>query len=207
MKVPDEMRTAVEVKDILADALKAVTEAGIPDDLREVAFAKAVDLVGGNGGPRTPQPGSEHAAPAGERTTRRGGAAGDESLLGRMASKLGVDRDAVEAVFAETDGDIEIVVNHGKLAKGKFPAAQELALLLAAGRQAAELEERTSLEDIRAVCEDFKKLDQHNFNKAMNQMADEFTVQGKGKERGLRVTRPGWTKAAELVERLGGGAA
>lgn len=197
----------MEVKDTLTAALKAVTDAEIPEDLREVAFAKAVDLLTGTA-PVAPEGGRLRtekgtAAPAGGQTAA---AAGGGSVLDRIADKLGVGREAVEEVFAESDGSIEIVVPHSKFAKAKMPAAQELAILLAAGRQAGGIDERTSLDDIRTVCEDFKKLDTNNFSKAMNGMKDEFTFQGSGKGRGVKVTRPGWTKATELVKRLTGGA-
>src|SRR4051794_7545770 len=80
------------VQKILEDARAAVEGAGTPQDLRAVAFEKAVDLLGGLGSasigvapvaPATPKAAQAPAAP-------RGGDAQDKSLA-KVAEKLDLD--------------------------------------------------------------------------------------------------------------------
>lgn len=193
----------MEVKDILVSALKAVADAGIPDDLREVAFSKAVDLLTGSTGHLTSATPPSGETVGFERPVPADTADGD--VLQGIAARLGIDREGTLEVFDQVDGSIDITVAPSKLSDGMLPATQQLALLLAAGRQAAGVEERTLLSDIRTLCEDFKKLDTNNFSNAMKGMKDEFTFQGSGKARSVRVTRPGWAKATALVNQLIGG--
>jgi hypothetical protein len=108
----------------------------------------------------------------------------------------------VDRVFEESGETIDLVIAPSKLAKPKKEATQQIALLIAAGRQGAGMEERTTLDVIRTKCEEFKRLDPPNFSKAMNVLNDEFTFSGSGKTRSVKVSRPGWTKAAELVTQL-----
>jgi hypothetical protein len=198
----------MEVKDTLAAALKAVTEAEIPAELREVAFAKAVDLLAAKI-PAAPANGTsgavnDAATPAEAQSGGQTVAPSGVSALDRIATKLGVDRELVEEVFAETDGSIDITVSPRKLAPAKQEASRQIALLITAGRQAAGVEERTATDVIRAKCEEFRKLDPTNFGKAIGGMHDEFSFQGPPRKRLVKLSRQGWPAAVDLVKRLTG---
>jgi hypothetical protein len=188
----------MDVKGILVQAEETVREAGIPDDLRVTAFAKAVDLISGPGRSAGESRGSS-AVPA------RAGSDDAEDALDEIGQKLKLEPEIIGEVFHEEDGEIEITVPSAKLDAGKKGGTRQLALLIAAGRQGAGLEEFTSLDVVRKVAEDYRRYDQANFAKAINEMSDVFNFRGTGRGRSVKVSRPGWEAATQLVKALGGG--
>ncbi len=189
----------MEVKDILKSAIKAVAEAEVPDDLREVAFAKAIDLLAGPDSGSITAAGTRASAGPAPTTAEIAG-----SPMDQIAARLGMSSEAVREVFSEDDGLIDIAVSPRKLDSAKKEASKQIALLLASGRQAAGVEDWTGFDVIRGKCEEFRKLDSSNFAKAVTEMDDEFSFQGSGKNRSVKVSRQGWLKAADLVKQLTG---
>jgi hypothetical protein len=186
------------VQDVLADALAAVEGAKIPDDLRQVAFAKAVDLLG----PGIPAPvGRAGAAP---RATEPATSGALDGLIGKIALRLKLADDVVGEVYHDEGGALEIMVPPTKLKSSKSQATKEIALLVAGGRQAAGLEEFTSVDEIRKVATEYKKYDQANFATAISAMSDVFNFRGSGKSKLVKVSKPGWDEVNQLVGRLGG---
>lgn len=184
-----------EISDVLIAALEDINTANIPSELREVAFSKAVDLRAGGTPPAGPA--SRLASP-----TRSADSTGD--ALDRIAGRLGLERGAAEDIFHERDGAIELVVGAGKLPTNAATATKEIALLLAAGRQAAGLEEWTPLGAVREMCDQYRRLDGPNFASTIKAMEDVFTFRGTSRRREVRVARPGWEQAAALAQRLAG---
>lgn len=201
----NEQETVKEsVADILAEAIAAVSAADVPDDLKEAAFSKAVDVIMARRTAETPvrmetATATPAAAPAVARTAP---AAGD--LVGTIAARLRLDREVVGEVFDETDGRIDVIVPPRKLAAGKSPATKQLALLIAAARQAAEIEEWTDADEIRRFVEDFKRYDQANFASSLKEMDDIFRLKQSGRKITLKLSRPGWDRAVELITKLSG---
>ena len=193
----------MSVKAILVEALRAVEEAEIPAELRQVAFEKAIELAAGltlsraDAGGTALQP--KAPTPPGER------AAESEEPLQRIASKLKLDREVVSHVYNVTpDGKLEIVVSPGRLPSKFGPAMRELALLVASGRQAGGFDtEWTSADEIRQVCEHFKRFDGANFATHLKQMEEVFLVRGTPRKREVKMTMPAWEAAKTLVQRLG----
>lgn len=189
---------------ILEQAMAAVDAAAVPDELRAVAFSKAVDVIIAHrraGPPARIEVGS--AGPAANASPgHRLPATSD--MIGSIAQRLRLDREIVVQVFDETDGKIDIVVPPRKLATGKAPATKQLALLVAAARQAAQIDEWTDADEIRRVAEEFKKYDQSNFAATLKQMDGEFQIKRSGRSIKVRLSRPGWDQAAELVTKLTG---
>jgi hypothetical protein len=193
-------RTSVEIKEILVDALRAVREAEIPTELQPIAFAKAIDLAAG---PKMGGPAVDQSRQLPTNTGESSFESGD--LLQRIATKLNLDRDIVSHVYyANPDGRLEIVVSPSKLPPGYGPATRDLALLIAAGRQAAGIDaEWTPADDIRQVAEHFKRLDGPNFATHIKQMEEVFLVRGTSHKREVKMTAPAWVAATDLVKRLG----
>jgi hypothetical protein len=187
------------LKDILAEALRAVEEAEIPGELREIAFAKAIDLAA------DPQPVRARAAGASHRQQVQEALGDDADGLQRIASKLKLDREVVSHVYyisSDAKG-LEVVVSPTRLPSRFGPAIKELALLVAAGRQAAGIDaEWTAAEEIRKVCEHFKRNDPSNFATYIKQMEDVFSIRGTAYKREVRMTMPAWEQATALVARL-----
>ena len=189
----------MEVKDILRAAHEAVEAAAVPDELRSEAFSKAVDLLSIELRGRS-NPASEVAA---TRTGSRN-VAQPTSLLERIASKLDIDVETVGEVYREVDGDVRLIAPASKLTRGKSAATKQVALLVAAARQAAGIEEFTSADVIRAVADDYRTLDSPNFAATLREMSTTFRFDGTSRNRMLKVSRPGWEEARRLVQELGG---
>jgi hypothetical protein len=182
----------MEVKDILAAALREIEEAKVPDELRPVAFGKVVDLLAAGTQP----------APRGRPRIDHGGDE-SESILDRIAAQLEASPESVAVVYYEQDGDLGIGVAHTKLASGKASATRQLALVVAAGRQAAGLDDGwTNVGTIRRWCEEFGKFDSPNFAATIREIGEVFSFRGQGQRREIRVLRPGFEKARQLVEEL-----
>lgn len=195
-----------EIAAILAEAIGAVNDAEVPPELREAAFSKAVDVImskriAETGGRMETAP-SNHAV-TGTLGRAAPAAAGDD-LLGRIANRLRLGRDVVAEVFDVQDGKIDVIIAPRKLDSGKAPATKQLATLVAAARQGAEIEEWTDANEIRRLVEDFKRYDQANFASALKEMDDIFRVKQSGRKLSLKLGRPGWDRATELVARLAG---
>jgi len=192
----------VDARDVLIQTLEDVESARVAEDLRPIAFSKVFDLRAGASG------GSQTAASGG--TTATGGgntpAANGRDPLASMAAKIGTDRDTVAEVFEVVDGAPALIVPPGKIATRPASGAKEIALLIAGGRQAAGVEEWTTLDVVREVCADFKRLDAGNFAKTIKQMQNEFAVRKESERKTLvRLSRPGWEAFGALVRRLAGG--
>lgn len=184
---------------ILMAAKKAVDEAGIDEALWPVAFGKAVDILSRDvaspesAGPPAPISGSPLPLVQ------------DGSMLSQIAQKLNLDVSVVEQVFYAEGDELQIIVGPRKVNPRAAAATKELALLLAAGRQAARVEEWTSATTIRDVCQEYKRFDSPNFANTIKEMGEVFNFRGTGQKREVRMTRPGWDRAADLVRRLGNG--
>jgi hypothetical protein len=185
--------------EILVSALNDVEESNVPDELREVAFAKAIDLR------------SRSITGIDGHNTTFGNAAEENNVSGgnsldRIAARLVMKRAEIEDVYHESDsGEIELIVGAGKLSATSSAATREIALLLTAGRQGSGKEEWTPIDAVRKACEDYRKLDGPNFSTTIRGMEDVFTFRGTTRKRELRVARPGWERAAQLVRELLGG--
>jgi hypothetical protein len=132
----------------------------------------------------------------------QGGETRDEDgPLAKIAQRAGRTLDEVQQVY-RLDGDkLDVVVSSRLIEPSDAKGSRELTLLVAGGRQAAELEDWTPLSHAREVCRDFGRLDSNNYAHAITKM-DAFSFSGKGADRQVRVNRPGWDAWAGLVERL-----
>jgi hypothetical protein len=125
-------------------------------------------------------------------------------LLDRVAARLRLDRAIVADVFDDSDGTIDVIVAPRKLDPAKARGTKQLALLIVAARQAAEIEEWTDVDEIRKLAEDYKKYDSANFASAIKEMQDDFRLKQVGRRITVKLGRPGWDRAAEMVRRLAG---
>lgn len=179
---------------LLRRAQKVVDDAKVSDDLRAAAFAKAFDSLAVDRLPVAAEPEPESRpisqSPGGD-------------IFDRISAKLQVDRDLVADIYYENDGDLGISVPSSRLARSTTAGAKQLALLVAAGRQASGLDEQwTQSEQLREICQYFGKFDTGNFGKTLASMDDVFQLKGKGVSREVRVKQPGFEQAAELVRSL-----
>jgi len=179
-----------DVSGILREAIRVVREAEIPEDLQSVAFSEAVRLISSSES-LAGQPAA--TIPAGEGTP-----------LQHIATRLDLGVEVVSEVYFEDGDGINVGVAPRRLESATARATKQLALLVAAGRQAAGLDAEgwTSTAEIRKVCRDFGKFDEGNFASTIREMQDHFNFRGKGLQRQVRLTRGGWEAAQELVRSL-----
>lgn len=142
--------------------------------------------------------------PAASGTTAAAGSGGGEDVVGRIGSTLGLDRDIVEQVFSETDGEPILVVSPRKIASNKAQAAREIAQLISAARQAAGIEEWTGVGVVRAIVTDYGRLDGGNFASSLQQLENVVVLRGKGQQREIKVTRQGYEAVTDMVRGLAG---
>lgn len=187
--------------DLLVEALREVDEAGITGELRATAFAKAVDLVAANHMQAT----ASTKAGSGVAETQDPKATHSPDPLDRIVSRLAIGRDTASQIYYVDDEEVEIIVGQGKLAKKSGTATKQLALLVVAGRQAVGVDKDwTSVDRIRRWCEHYKRLDAPNFAAQIKGMSDLFSFRGSPMKRELRMTKPAWERATELIKELAG---
>ena len=131
-------------------------------------------------------------------------ASDEQDVLGRIGAVLKLDRDILELVYDVQDGEPQLVLTSKKLVSNKAQAARQLAQLVAAARQAAGLEEWTSVAPIRRVVSDYGRLDTNNFAAAIQQMDKVAVLRGKGMAREVKITKPGMEDTAALIRTLVG---
>jgi hypothetical protein len=182
------------VKDILKQAADLVAAADVPDDLRAAAFAKAVDLLAGR------SVGATIVEPPADPDLN----IDPDDLIQRIATKLNLDRELVDETFEVEDGQIRLTVARTKLNAAKTRGTKQIAVLLAAARQAAGLEEKTKFDIIREVADDYGKYDSPNFAATLNELGDYFSISGPRGDRELKVRRAGYDEAAATIRRLQG---
>jgi hypothetical protein len=184
----------MDVKALLQQTLDTLDDANVPDAIRPVAFAKVFDAL-------------SNQAPASPNAQRDRGARSDDSTgLDRIAERLGLPLEVVDNAFVVDANGVELVIPPGRFEARKAPATEQIALLVAASRQAIGLDEDgwTSVDHIREACENFKKHDPSNFATTLRDMDDVFTVRGSGRDRKVRMTAPAWQRARDLVLGLTG---
>jgi hypothetical protein len=182
--------------DALREAAKAVSDAKVPTALREAAFAKGVDyLLRDNSqvaisatGQTPPKPPSDPTDP-----------------LGKIAVHLGLDADAVERVYEIENESVHLLVARGDLGDQKKAAVREIAYLVSAARQAADLDEVTAFATLRSVCDQFGVLD-GNFATTMSELSGKgLRISGAGHKRAVKINKPGYEAASGIVQRITSG--
>jgi hypothetical protein len=195
----------VDVKAILSEAAKAVDEANIPEPLRQAAFEKAVDLLAASSGASAaiPLQQSGYASPL-QHPGQQQPIVDDGTLMSKVGAKLKIGRETLGEVLDERDGKFDVIVPPGMLATGKAPGMKQLALIVAAARQGAELDDFTDVDHIRHFATEFNKYDSANFATDLRDLQDELRFRKDGRKLSVKLTRVGWERATALIRQLGG---
>ena len=128
-----------------------------------------------------------------------------DDMLGKIAAGLKLDRDKVEQVYAEVEGELDVVISPRRLASDKANATRQLAQILAAGRQLAGIDsEWTPVGKVRETVGEFGKLDGGNFDQYIGTLNrdDACVLKGKGASREIKVTRAGRESIGEMINAL-----
>jgi hypothetical protein len=192
-----ESFTAKEkVLSFLREAIEAVDEAQVPEDLRVPAFERAFSLIVGATGltAAVEQP----PAPTAEGTP--GAGVGDP--LHALAARLGLDLATIADVYYVDGDELGLSMAPSRFDSRKAGGTKQISLLVAAGRQGGGWEEWTPVRAIRETVRDYGRFDQANFATTIKNMGHAFNLRGRGQQAEVRVTRPGFEKAAQLIREL-----
>jgi hypothetical protein len=169
----------------------------ISDDLKAVAFQKAIELLS--------QDASTKASPTTTTNAQRSnlplGSA--EGGVDKISRKLTLSVEAVSEVYSDNDqGVVDVVVGVGKLDNSTATATKQLALLVTGARQLTESEQWTESKHIRNLCIHYGRFDSANFAKTVKQMDDAFSFKGKGQQLEVRLHQRGVEKLKHLIANL-----
>lgn len=186
----------MEIHEILIRAKNDVEQAELPEALVPIAFTKAVEHL------MALALAAQGLSP--EKTTFKPLATAEsETLLAKIASQLKLGMETVTEVYEEDEeSGLIVIVGAGRLNSGKAQGTRQLALLVAGGRQLAELEGWTDTGEIRRSCEAYGKFDSANFAATIGNMEKVFNFRGQGRQRKVRLNRVGEEQLKRLVEEL-----
>lgn len=200
--------------ELLAERLKvavdAVQAANVPEDLRAAAFARALDVVFGpvpppEGNSGSPRPGVDAIDPLDVAAEPGQAEDGLHPSAVRLASKLAIDWRTAEQVYDLDEEGLHLVIAPSRLARAVGTAIEQIARMVTAGRQAAGLEEWTSISKIRDACHDRGKYDESNFSRYIGRLdGDGFRIRGAGQRRELKVNAAGLEATGTLIASLVG---
>ena len=187
-----------EIKAVLTSAVSIVDEANIPSDLRETAFAKAVDMLVGNS-----RPGTRGTSP--ELTAHR--SESSAPWMQELTTATGRSPVELEELFFPGDDELPLVgVDITRLGKGAAQRSRKVALLIAGVRQVTGIEQGTASGTIREECDRLGVFDSGNFGKTINGLRDCFNITGSGRTKVLRIKPGGRDAFRDLIgELLGDG--
>ena len=189
-----------DISDHLKEALNDVQNAQIPEVLMPLAFEEALRLRGGKPGA---QP--KDSSGSGSQGSNGGQPSAVDGDLSDIATRFGVDLNAINEVFVQKDGEVHLAIGSKAIASGKATGTKEIALLVAGARQAIGSEDWTTVNAIRDECKHYGRYDASNYGSTITEMENLFQFTGKGQSREVKMRQPAWEEAGELVRRLVGG--
>jgi hypothetical protein len=188
----------MEMKEALTLARTLVEEAELPEHWQEPAFLEVFRRLLDEGSPRGAQ-----AQPVAREAGTGASTADARSGLAHLAARVGVPESALADVFAIEGDSVALYVPSSKISTTKSKAAREVALLIAAARQSTGIDESwTDVSHVRDALTQYGRYDMSNFSKYLRDTGDVFNFRGRPLQ--LRLTRPGWEAAADLVKALTG---
>lgn len=194
----------MDYRDVLIKVLADLKAAEVPDDLREVAFTLGVKML--VGGPSSPSVQTSLLAPPPQlKAPALGTPPTIESPGALLSTRLGIEYEDIVEVFNFAETGPELVIGSGRLPSATAAATKQIAVLVTAARQGIGLEEWTSFASIREACHAYGRLDTNNFASTMKEIEGYFSVRTPSpRKREVKLNRPGWEHASELVAELVG---
>jgi len=186
--------------DSLRAAVLAVEAAEVPDDLREIAFSRALDATLGHI-PTTPPDATvaTHATPLRDADP----SISSDSPLRLIAKKMGISATVAETLYYVEEGKLTLVLAPSKFQQSLSHATVEIGRLVIAGRQAAGFEDWTPVSAVREACQDRGKFNRSNFAAYLGKLdGSGFIVRGSGQGRMFKANAAGFEQAGELATQL-----
>jgi len=180
-------------------AYQTVAAANLPVELQPIAFGEALRHYLGRStelATRDPERSGPHTS-------------GDQAPgLARLAARARVSETALADVFEIGENHVSLHVASSRMAPSKRRATVEVALAIAAARQASGVDDGwTAVAHVRESLERYGRYDSSNFSSYLHSAAESFNYRGKAASLELRLTQPGWETALGLIRSLAGGTA
>jgi hypothetical protein len=186
----------VEIKDALLAARASVEDADLPEPWQGRAFSEILRHLLND---PSPVPAIRVAPGQPAAVTVAGAGPG----LTRLAARFDVAEEVLADILDVEDDGVALHVASAKISAVKSKATREVALLIVAARQGAGMDESwTDVVHVREALTNYNRYDQGNFSKYLKETGDVFNFRGKPVQ--LRLTRPGWEAAIDLVKALAG---
>jgi len=119
-------------------------------------------------------------------------------MLGKIATKLNVNNDQVGYLFEEDDGELHFV-GRRYLPTQKKDAQPAAMLLLAAGRQAAGVDDFTLVSLGRDLVADLGVIDKNTWIPQVKSLGDLVRRRGEGSKLAIKLTQAGWDDVRSRV--------
>jgi hypothetical protein len=205
----------MDVAKVLKDAWQAVLDSGVPEEFREVAFNRAVDLYGyapaaqspitipppagsssGAGGPSGTGGTSSSGSPS-----RSGGGTSDDVFYKTMSQATGISEDALLRLIDIHDDAPRIALKTSQLPSMSAKAQKVVGLLIILARHYYNDENEIEL----SVCiDECKRLSCYDNNLKRNLgLIPDLMLIGKGAETKAKVREPLVKSCAETLKKLG----
>jgi hypothetical protein len=185
----------MNLSQMIQEAHSAVQKADIPSQLQSVAFAETLRFVlNEKYQPESSSKGREVVRPSDK---------GASKGMTTLAVKMGVDESSLADVYAIDGDEVTLHVASSKIDSVKPKATREVAILITAARQGSGADEGwTAASYVREALQQYGRFDSGNFATYLRKNGDVFNFRGKGAAIEIRLTRPGWETATELIRAL-----
>ncbi|UNB54849.1 hypothetical protein [Mycolicibacterium sp. YH-1] len=188
----------MDVTKVLKDSWQAVLDSGVPDEVREVAFNRAVDLYGYAPTVHSPivapppsPTGSDTPPPPGSGTppSSGGGGTDEDTFYTKLTKETEVPRERLESVVHLDDGIPKIAISAKKIPIGKKAGQLFIARVILTARAVVLEETETKLSEVRSECERYGVLDR-NFSANVKSIDDAgITLTGSGHNQKAKVRK------------------
>jgi hypothetical protein len=181
--------------DLLKEAVSAVDEANVPQDLREIAFTKVLEFLQAN---------SDSSQAKNAQIFPEKSAGIDSGALSQIASKVGIEPHLLDRVFEESKDGLIFSGDAKAFGSTKAKMVQGIVLLILAGRRWSGLDNgvTTSDEIVRAEVDRNSLLDVTNYGKHISALKPYVTITGTGKNATYKIKHDGLERAKQIVQSL-----
>jgi hypothetical protein len=198
--------------DVIKEAWSAVTEAGLPDVVKETAFREVLRfMLTGSGPVGKPRFNPRSTGSEGGTVSSQGGDSGtvevDEAeVFAKVEHETGVSAEKLERILMIDDGVIKMIMPGKDIGKNTAEAARVVAQVITVVGAYGLDRRDTEYEVIRKECDRLRVYDSKNFASKHLPNIPGFVTKGSGSARRLEAKAVGVKAFSEVVDTLLGAA-
>ncbi|WP_163768341.1 hypothetical protein [Mycolicibacterium parafortuitum] len=193
---------------VLKDAWQAVEDSGVPKEMQEIAFNRAVDLYGyapSVAQPPITAPSPDVASNGSGNTTGSGASTGtiksESAFYESMCKATGISEDALLRLIDIHEGAPRIALKASQLPNAAAKAQKVVSLLIILARHYYNDENEVALSYCLAECKRLSCLND-NFKRDVGRI-DDLLLTGTGTDTKAKVREPLVKSAKESLKKLG----